>query len=123
MKTGEILKSLRLESNLTQKELAEKLGIGQSTIVGYERGDRETIATNLIKYANFFNVSTDYLLGRTDDLGNVTAMPSAVPALAVDERRLLECFRALEPDYKRLAIDTLGTWSGIPTKKGKTSRA
>ena len=88
MKTGEILKSLRLESNLTQKELAEKLGIGQSTIVGYERGDRETIATNLIKYANFFNVSTDYLLGRTDDLGNVTAMPSAVPALAVDERRL-----------------------------------
>ena len=67
MKTGKILKSLRLESNLTQKELAEKLGIGQSTIVGYERGYRETIATNLIKYANFFNVSTDYLLGRTDN--------------------------------------------------------
>ena len=118
-----ILKELRIEHGLTQKELALQLGITQDSISLWEKGKRTPDTQYIIKMAEIFNVSTDYLVGRTDDLGNVTAMPSAVPALAVDERRLLECFRALEPDYKRLAIDTLETWAGIPTKKGKTSRA
>ena len=65
----EILKSLRLEADLTQSQLAQKLGIGQSTIVGYERGDREPTASNLMKYASYFNVSMDFLTGGNENDG------------------------------------------------------
>lgn len=70
METGKILKELRIEANLTQSELSKKLSVGQSTIVGYEKCEREATVSNLIKYAKFFNVSLDYLTGLEDDFGN-----------------------------------------------------
>lgn len=70
MKTSEILKNLRLEKGLTQKELGKKLNIGQSTVNGYEKGLNAPVADILIAYSKFFNVSTDYLLGLEDDFGN-----------------------------------------------------
>lgn len=60
------LKQLRWENNLTQKELAEKVGISKSSIGFYENGDRIPDINTLSALADFFNVSTDYLLGRTD---------------------------------------------------------
>ena len=63
----ERLKSMRLEAKLTQKELAEKLKIGQNTYSYWEKGIRKPVGENLNKLANFFNVSTDYLLGNTDN--------------------------------------------------------
>ena len=63
---GERLKKLRLERNLTQEALAEKLQIVKSTIAKYEKNTREPEFEILIKIADFFNTSTDYLLGRTD---------------------------------------------------------
>lgn len=117
------LRETRIECNLTQKEIAALIGISQQSYSDYENGKTEPDFCTLIKIAEILDVTVDYLIGRSDELGNVAAMPPAAPALAEDERRLLECYRALEPDYKRLAIDTLGTWSGNPTKKGKTSRA
>ncbi len=117
------LKELREEKNLSQKQVSVAINTNQSNIARWENGLNEPAISFAIALADFFGVTVDYLIGRTDELGNVAAMPPAAPALAEDERRLLECYCALEPDYKRLAIDTLGTWSGIPTKKGKTSRA
>ncbi len=61
----ERLKSMRLEAKLTQKELAEKLKIGQNTYSYWEKGIRKPVGENLNKLANFFNVSTDYLLGNS----------------------------------------------------------
>lgn len=63
---GERLKELRIEKDLLQKDLAEKIGITQQSISFYESGRREPDNELLIKFANFFNVSIDYLLGRTD---------------------------------------------------------
>lgn len=110
MKQYEILKSLRKENGLKQSELAKKLGIGQSTIVGYEKGLHEPTAEILSRYANFFNVSTDYLLGRTDDFGSVIA--PVAPALSEDEAELVALYRSLLPDYKALALTNLRTWAG-----------
>ena len=62
----ERLKSMRLEAKLTQKELAEKLKIGQNTYSYWEKGIRKPVGENLNKLANFFNVSTDYLLGNSN---------------------------------------------------------
>ncbi len=63
MKISEILKNIRLENGLTQKELSERLEIGQATIACYERGQREPHIVNLIAYADFFECSLDYLVG------------------------------------------------------------
>lgn len=64
------LKELRELLNLNKKELAEIMGVSSTTIASYESGHREPNFIMLNKLANFFNVSLDYLLGRTDDKNN-----------------------------------------------------
>ncbi|MDA2460446.1 helix-turn-helix domain-containing protein [Bacillus cereus group sp. MYBK65-1] len=61
---GENLRKLRKENNLTMKELGQKLNLAESTISGYENGNRKPDYETLNKFADFFEVSTDYLLGR-----------------------------------------------------------
>ncbi|WP_069651000.1 helix-turn-helix domain-containing protein [Caloranaerobacter ferrireducens] len=64
---GERIKKLRKEKNITQKELAKILNIQNSTLSQYENGINEPSDEIKIKIADFFNVSIDYLLGRTDN--------------------------------------------------------
>ena len=61
---GVILKKLRTRSGMTQKELAEKIGVTKSVISYYELRDRSPSPEVVIKLANIFHVSVDYLLGR-----------------------------------------------------------
>lgn len=63
MSISSILKDLRLSEYLTQKELAKKINVGQSTIAQYENSEREPTLTNLIKYSNYFKISIDEILG------------------------------------------------------------
>lgn len=60
------LKQLRIESNLLQKDIAKKLNITSSAYGFYEQGKRIPDSNTLNSLANFYNVSTDYILGRTD---------------------------------------------------------
>lgn len=60
-----ILKSLRTAKGLTQDELSKQLNISRSTIGMYENGAREPDFETLELIADYFNVDTDYLLGRT----------------------------------------------------------
>lgn len=60
------LKTLRNEKKLTQKQLAEKINVTHVSISGYESGNRSPDTDTLQRLADFFEVSTDYLLGRTD---------------------------------------------------------
>lgn len=60
------LKQLRRETELTQQELAKKLGVSFSSISMYERGEREPSFEMLEMIADFFNVDMNYLLGKTD---------------------------------------------------------
>ena len=61
---GEIIKELRIEFKLSQQALAKIIGVSQKAIDFWERGVNEPKASYIIKLADFFNVSTDYLLGR-----------------------------------------------------------
>lgn len=61
-----ILKELRLSKGITQVELAKQLGISRSTIGMYESGSREPDFETLELIADYFNIDTDYLLGRTN---------------------------------------------------------
>ena len=63
---SERLKELRLSSGLTQKEVAEKVGLTKNALGNYEAGIREPYLTILIKLCDLFDVSADYLLGRND---------------------------------------------------------
>lgn len=64
----ERLKNLRIARNLKQVDMASFLGIDRTTYVKYESGTNEPSKDTIIKLADFFNVSVDYLIERTDDL-------------------------------------------------------
>ena len=61
------LKEIRKNRGITQLKLAMDLNISQNSISRYETGEREADYTTLIRLADYFNVSLDYLLERTDD--------------------------------------------------------
>lgn len=60
------LKELRMEKGLSQQELAQIFNVTQSTVAKWESGDREPNFSILIELTNYFEVSTDMLLGLKD---------------------------------------------------------
>ena len=60
-----ILKEIRKAKGISQLKLAMDLNTNQNTISRYETGEREPGINELIKIADYFNVSIDYLVGRT----------------------------------------------------------
>lgn len=115
------LKELRTEKNLTQEEVAKEIGTSQTNIGRWEKGLNEPSSSFVVKLANFFEVSTDYLLGRSDDFGNVTvttASPSAV--LTPDEQEILETYRNLPPHRRKtfmLFVESCNEESTYKNKK------
>lgn len=83
---GNILRDLRLKSGLSQRELADKLGITKSMISYYELQERAPSPEILIKLAKFFHVTADYLLG----IDGKTAKTLDVSDLDEEDIRLLE---------------------------------
>ena len=67
MAFSERLKDLRKENAVQQETLAELLKVSARAVRFYEAGRREPAFSSLITIADFFGVSTDYLLGRSDD--------------------------------------------------------
>ncbi len=61
------LKELRTKKRISQVKLALDLGMNQNSISRYENGEREADYKTLIALADYFGVSVDYLLGRTDN--------------------------------------------------------
>lgn len=62
---GDVIKELRKERNLSQAALGLKIGVSQKAIDYWERGVNEPKASYIVKLADFFGVSADFLLGRT----------------------------------------------------------
>ena len=61
------LRELRKSRNISQLKLAMDLNMNQNSISRYERGEREADYATLIKFADYFDVSLDYLLERTNN--------------------------------------------------------
>ena len=62
---------MRLQNNLSQKEVATKLGISPSIVSGYETGERSPSTENLLALSYLYKCSTDYLLGKTTEKPDV----------------------------------------------------
>lgn len=99
------LKELRLSHNLTQKQLAEKVSTTQTTIGKYERGELQPSLETLKQFSNLFECSIDYIIGHTDDFGNITIKNENMVPLSMGERQLLECFRLLSPTERERATE------------------
>lgn len=100
MSFSEKIKELRFESNISQKVLAEKLGLSQSCVTKLENGLREPTGSTLIAFSKFFNVSVDYLVGLEEDSPATVSIKSPAPALSEDEKELLNIFSALSESGK-----------------------
>ena len=97
---ADILKDLLFEKGISQKDLSVKADIPQTTISGWLRAGRLPDYNALIKLSTFFGVSSDFLLGKEDDLGIKGYEPvkeriSATEPLSREEADLLKDFRKL----------------------------
>lgn len=63
----ERLQELKISRNLLQKDIAQAVGLSLRAYQYYERGERHPTANTLIALADYFDVSLDYLVGRSDD--------------------------------------------------------
>lgn len=71
---GERIKLLRKEQSMTQDQLAEYINVSRSSVNGYENDNVEPSLSVLIKIADRFNVSLDYLLERTEEKYNINLL-------------------------------------------------
>ncbi len=79
------LKELRVNKHLRQEQVAEIIGVTKSTISAYENDLRQPSFEMLLKLANLYRVSTDYLLGRTDTLSvDLTDLTAAEATLVTE---------------------------------------
>ena len=113
------LKDLRHDRGWEQKDLAQQLNVSKSTISAWEIGRNQPSYELLSQLANLFDVTTDYLLGLTDDWGNVTLSAGAISSnnntvnshntinsaapTTPDEAELLRLWKKAPPD-KRAAL-------------------
>lgn len=80
MEFGEFLAELRKEKGLLQKEVANYLKVTVATISNYEKGVHSPDLNTLIKLADFFDVSTDYLLQRTNYKASISTLNKPLAA-------------------------------------------
>lgn len=105
MELNEKLKLLRLESGLTQAQLAEKLNIGQTTIAAYENGIHEPQMFSLIAYANHFGCTVDYLVANTANEDMIIEGNPPEPIVRREDFALVRKISQLQPEAKKLVID------------------
>jgi transcriptional regulator with XRE-family HTH domain len=114
---AEKLKGLRIAKDITQKDISEIFCISQSTIAMWETGKREPDYETIIKIANYFEVTIDYLLGNSDEPTPVSNL-SNIPDDEVWELRremaerpemktLFSLAKTAKPDDVRFANDML----------------
>lgn len=96
------LRDLREDKDLSQSDIANKINTTQSYYAQYENGKRPIPFERVIELANFYNVSLDYIAGRTND--KLGLSHSKLPS---DETELLKKFRSLSNERKIRILERL----------------
>ena len=109
MKLPEMIAELRKDRGLLQKELAQLLGVSIGTISNYETGVHNPEIDTLIKLADYFNVSVDYMLGRIKFKTSLDTLNHPVIAdnKHLTTEALLNDILALSTDSKKSLIEYL----------------
>ncbi len=98
------LKELREERNLLQKDIAVIINKSVVCVGDWERTRTEPGIEDLIKLADYFDCSVDYLIGREDDLGNYPEK-NETTALNADESKLVSTYRKLSKHRQLNLLD------------------
>ena len=101
MEFKELLKELRVENKMTARQLGDILNYSNSMIYEWEKGRSQPNIETLIELSKIFDISVDYLVGNSDELGNVGTTEQFSP----EERELIKCYRAIG-NAERLALLT-----------------
>lgn len=102
------LKSLRSETGISQNKLAEAVDSTQQAIHRYEHEDYEPDINTMMRIANHFNTSIDYLVGNSDVRNKIEKIEKH--DLNADETVLIEKYRSLTPKHRKsitVMLDTL----------------
>ena len=94
------IKELRTEKNMTQNEIATVLGISRQVFANYEKEINYPDPKMLVKLADFFDVSIDFLVGRTDELDIVRQKSTISPS----ELEFLARFRQLDKNAQNKVL-------------------
>lgn len=104
---GERLKELRVSRGYSRQRLAELLDISEASIPRYENGTNVPSTDVVLKIATLFNVSTDYLLGLTDDpLGHSSQDLSSI------EAKIISAVRIASPEDQVKILRIVETMTG-----------
>ena len=112
MSFGDNLRALIEERDITQKELAKKLNIAPSTLGSYVQNVREPDFATLKMFANFFDVSTDYLLDH-----------SVKECSTRQENELLRVFRSLSEEQQYICIEQSKVFMLVNQKRKEETKA
>ena len=99
---SEQLKKIRKEKGLTIQAVCDGAGISVRTYQNYEYGKREISSEALYKLADFYGVTTDYLLGREPQPN-----PLAMLNISVNDKKFIEIYSELPDTHKQIFIDTM----------------
>lgn len=101
----EMLKQLRQSRKMTQQDVAQFLGVDRSTYVKYERGTSDPPTATLVRLADYFSVSVDFLL----DHAAAASVPGQAAAvqLNADDAELLRKFHALDDMAQARILNSL----------------
>ena len=94
------LKELREFKNITQKDLSEKLELSRTSYNGYEKGKVEPDIQTLIKFADYYDVSLDYLCGRE-------TKTTQLPPLNEEQKKIMQMIIALNRDNFGIAFGVI----------------
>lgn len=97
------LKELREERGVSMMTLARAIGVSDTAVCKWENQDSEPKLSYIIKLADYFNCSADYLIGRSDDFGGYIEQTQ----LTEEEKLILKNFRSLSPQIKLIASEIM----------------
>ena len=99
------ISTLRKSKNLSQQQLAEAIGITKSAVSRIESASRAASIENVYAIAEYFNVTIDYLLGRSDILNLTDYKNSSFNSLQPDEKELISSYSALNDFSKGILLE------------------
>lgn len=105
-KFNKIIKKLRTEKEISQEDLGKILNLSKSTISLYESNKREPDFKTLEMFADFFNVTTDYLLGRTDDSIPIKKIKKQ-PEFSPIDKKLINAYIKMDDKNKEKIIELI----------------
>ena len=108
---GQKLRELAEEKGLSIKKIAKDCDIPYTTLSNYLNRGTEPSLKQLCAFADYFDVTVDYLVGRTDDFGVVSGQNGT--SLSADEHALVEAYRKLPEKRRDAILDTVITLAKV----------